>query len=232
MYLAEQETLDGSVLAFAYGKGGRWRTLSPAQAAIKRGIDVTCALLFFTVFLPLYLCVAVGVYFTSGNPIFYVQNRIGQHGRTFRFFKFRSMVPDAEAALSAFLDTDPEARSQWDTFQKLPNDPRVTRFGRFIRRTSLDELPQFWNVLKGEMSMVGPRPCLPEQEELYGAYWLAYCSTKPGLTGLWQVSGRNCLSYDERVQLDARYVSTWSLWLDLRILLKTVQVVLTGHGSR
>ena len=231
MFQAEQDILGTSALAFAYGKGGRWRTLSPIQSVLKRSIDVACALLFFVLFLPLCLVIAIGVLISSRGPILYVQRRVGQHGRTFRFYKFRSMVADADAALMTFLDTDPGARSQWDTFQKLPDDPRVTRFGRFLRRTSLDELPQFWNVLKGEMSLIGPRPCLPQQADLYGAYWLVYCSVKPGLTGLWQVSGRNQLTYEQRVQLDTRYVSSWSLWLDLRILLKTVQVVLTGHGS-
>ena len=131
----------------------------------------------------------------------------------------------------AFSTAIPSAKSEWDQFQKLSNDPRITRFGRFIRKTSLDELPQFWNVLKGEMSLVGPRPCMPQQERFYGRHWATYCALKPGLTGLWQVSGRSKLTFAERVRLDAHYASEWSLWLDARILLRTVKVVLTKDGS-
>ena len=117
-------------------------------------------------FLPLYVAVAIGVRWSSHGPALYSQTRVGRHGRTFRFYKFRSMVVDSDEVLTSFLDSDSNARSEWDQFQKLSNDPRITRFGRFIRKTSLDELPQFWNVLKGEMSLVGPRPCMPEQEQL------------------------------------------------------------------
>lgn len=208
------------------------RLRNPIARAVKRGIDIVGALVFFTLFLPLYVAVAIGVRRSSPGPALYSQHRVGRHGRIFRFYKFRSMVLDSEEVLSSFLDSDPDAKSEWETFQKLNDDPRVTRFGRFIRKTSLDELPQFWNVLKGEMSLVGPRPCMPAQEGFYGAYWPIYCAMKPGLTGLWQVSGRNRLSYRQRVRLDARYAREWSLWLDAKILLKTVKVVLTGDGSQ
>jgi exopolysaccharide production protein ExoY len=203
-----------------------------AGASIKRALDVFAALAFFVVFLPLYLAVALGICLTSRGPIFYVQERMGRHGRVFRFYKFRSMVENSDEVFSSFLDSDSEARSQWEKYQKLDRDPRITWFGRFIRRTSLDELPQFWNVLTGDMSLVGPRPCMPNQRGLYGAHWRAYCAVRPGLTGLWQVSGRNRLTYEQRVQLDAKYVKNWSLLLDVHILLRTVGVVLTGHGSR
>jgi exopolysaccharide production protein ExoY len=142
------------------------------------------------------------------------------------------MLPDSDDLLSSFIDSDPAARSQWDAYQKLDDDPRTTPFGRFIRKSSLDELPQFWNVLKGDMSLVGPHPCLLEQEPRYGKYWQLYCAMKPGITGLWQVSGRNRLSYADRVRMDVRYVQEWSLWLDLKIMVKTALVVLTGHGSQ
>lgn len=200
--------------------------------ALKRSIDIVGALVFFTLFLPLFLAVCAGVKVTSRGPIFYVQHRVGRGGRLFRFYKFRSMVVDADAALARFLDSDQQAMKQWSEFQKLEHDPRVTPFGRLIRRASLDELPQFWNVLKGDMSLVGPRPCMPQQEGYYGRYWRHYCAMRPGLTGLWQVSGRNRLSYRNRVDLDARYVSTWSLGLDARILLRTFRAVVSGDGSR
>lgn len=199
---------------------------------VKRAFDIAGALIFFTVFLPLYLAIAVGVRLTSRGPIFYSQERIGLNGRSFRFYKFRSMVENSEEVFNSFLDSDHEAREQWERYQKLDRDPRITWFGHFIRRTSLDELPQFWNVLMGDMSIVGPRPCMPKQKNLYGAQWGAYCAVRPGLTGLWQVSGRNRLTFEQRVHLDAQYVRKWSIWLDLRILVRTVGVVLTGHGSR
>jgi exopolysaccharide production protein ExoY len=206
--------------------------LSGIGALCKRTMDIIAAMCFFVVFLPLYGLIALGVRLTSPGPVFYSQERIGHHGRTFRFYKFRSMVENSDEVFNSFLDSDEEARSQWQTFQKLDRDPRITSFGKFIRRTSLDELPQFWNVLRGDMSLIGPRPCMPSQKTLYGQHWSSYCAVRPGLTGLWQVSGRNRLTYEDRVRLDARYVQNWTLWLDIRILLKTVKVVLTGDGSR
>jgi exopolysaccharide production protein ExoY len=205
---------------------------APAGLRAKRLMDIVGALLFFLIFLPLLLLVALGVFLSSRGPILYYQERIGLNGRSFRFYKFRSMVENSDEVFKEFLDTDPEARSQWERYQKLDRDPRVTWFGQIIRRTSLDELPQFWNVLTGDMSIVGPRPCMPDQQRLYGPYWAAYCAVRPGLTGLWQVSGRNRLTYQQRVQLDAQYVRNWTIWLDLTILARTVGVVLTGDGSR
>jgi exopolysaccharide production protein ExoY len=233
MYRMDSDALDGS-------EAGARRSpevvhkhrRSPLGLAIKRAIDIVAALVFFTVFLPLFVAVALGVRWSSHGPAFYSQARVGRHGRTFRFYKFRSMVVDSDEVLSTFLDSDSDAKSQWETYQKLSDDPRITPFGRFIRKTSLDELPQFWNVLKGDMSLVGPRPCMPGQERFYGRHWATYCALKPGLTGLWQVSGRNKLTYAERVRLDARYANEWTLWLDAKILLKTVKVVLTSDGSQ
>jgi lipopolysaccharide/colanic/teichoic acid biosynthesis glycosyltransferase len=199
---------------------------------IKRAMDILGALTFFIFLLPLFVTIAVCVRISSHGPAIYSQSRVGLKGRIFRFYKFRSMAHNSDEVLSSFLDSDRDARFQWDTYQKLDRDPRVTPFGRFIRKTSIDELPQFWNVLVGDMSLVGPRPCVPEQEGRYGKYWSAYCSMRPGLTGLWQVSGRNNLSYADRVRLDARYAREWSLWLDIKILFRTVKVVLTAHGSQ
>jgi len=206
-------------------------TAHPIRGAVKRLGDIVGALLFFSVGLPLYLVIALGVRLSSPGPVHYWQYRVGRGGKRFRFYKFRSMYVDSDDVLSAFLDSDRDAQAQWQTHQKLPNDPRITPFGKLIRRTSLDELPQFWNVLKGDMSVVGPRPCLEHQEEFYGRYWAKYCAVKPGLTGLWQVSGRNRLSYGHRVELDGQYVHEWSLWLDFKILLRTVKAVVSGDGS-
>jgi exopolysaccharide biosynthesis polyprenyl glycosylphosphotransferase len=228
---AEEETFDVSGASFGHSTARDARELPRAGAVVKRCFDVVAAVTFFVIFLPLFLFIVIGVWLWSPGPIFYAQDRIGRNGRSFRFYKFRSMVVNSDEVFSAFLDSCPHARSQWEQYQKLDNDPRITTFGRFIRRTSLDELPQFWNVLKGDMSIVGPRPCMPSQKSLYGVHWRSYCAVRPGLTGLWQVSGRNRLTYEQRVQLDAEYVRTYSIWLDLQILVRTVRVVLTGHGS-
>ncbi|MGJ7495445.1 sugar transferase [Variovorax sp. RT4R15] len=194
-------------------------------------MDIVGALAFFVLFGPLYLAVAVAVRIGLGGPVYYGQTRLGQGGRAFRFYKFRSMVNGSDEILARHLEGDAAARAQWKRFQKLENDPRITPVGRVIRKLSLDELPQFFNVLKGDMSLVGPRPCMVRQRSLYGRSWEHYCHMRPGITGLWQVSGRNRLSYADRVALDARYAAEWSLWLDVKILARTVWVVLSGDGS-
>ena len=188
--------------------------------------------MFFLFFGPVYLAVALWVRICMGSPVHFWQIRMGEGGRRFHFYKFRSMVRDSDAVLDQFLSKNDMARTEWDTFQKLEKDPRITPLGHRIRKLSLDELPQFWNVLKGDMSLVGPRPCMERQRTLYGRGWGHYCAMRPGITGLWQVSGRNRLPYAKRVELDAYYVDNWSLWLDAKILFKTVKVVLTGDGSR
>ena len=207
-------------------------SLNAVDRAVKRTIDIGGALLFFAVFGPLYLLVALAVLLSMGRPIHYWQTRLGIDGRPFRFYKFRSMVHNSDHVLDEFLSRNDMARTEWDTFQKLEKDPRITPIGQLIRKTSLDELPQFWNVLKGDMSLVGPRPCMERQKSLYGKNWEHYCTMRPGITGLWQGSGRNKLPYAKRVELDAYYVSNWSLWLDIKILFKTVRTVITGDGSR
>jgi lipopolysaccharide/colanic/teichoic acid biosynthesis glycosyltransferase len=208
------------------------RRLSTFECAAKRAIDIVGALVFFLVCGPLYLLVALGVRISMGRPIHFWQNRLGAQGQRFRFYKFRSMVHNSDHVLDEFLSRNDMARTEWDTFQKLEKDPRITPIGQMIRKMSLDELPQFWNVLKGDMSLVGPRPCMERQKSLYGKNWEHYCTMRPGITGLWQVSGRNKLPYAKRVELDAYYVSNWSLWLDIKILFKTVRTVITGDGSR
>ncbi|MBK0391967.1 sugar transferase [Ramlibacter algicola] len=199
--------------------------------ATKRAVDVLGAAFFLIGGLPCFLVIAAGVWLSSPGPIFYVQKRAGRGGRSFDFYKFRSMRVDSDDLLTSFLDSDPEAKLRWQRYQKIEKDPRVTAFGQFIRRTSLDELPQFWNVLKGDMSLVGPRPCMPQQRDRYGVYWHHYCAVKPGLTGLWQVSGRNRLTYRQRVELDAKYVETLSPWGDFFIFFKTIRVVLGANDA-
>ncbi|RZI75939.1 MAG: sugar transferase [Variovorax sp.] len=208
------------------------RRLNLHERIAKRTLDIIGSLVFFVVFGPIYLTVALCVLVSMGRPIHFWQNRLGAGGQRFRFYKFRSMLQNSEQVLDEFLSRNDMARTEWDTFQKLEKDPRITPIGHFIRKLSLDELPQFWNVLKGDMSLVGPRPCMERQRSLYGKNWAHYCEMRPGITGLWQVSGRNRLPYAKRVELDAEYVDNWSLWLDIRILLKTVSAVVTGDGSR
>ncbi|WP_256354721.1 MULTISPECIES: sugar transferase [unclassified Variovorax] len=208
------------------------RQLSRSERIAKRALDILGALTFFALFGPIYLLVAVAVLISMGRPIHFWQNRLGAGGTRFRFYKFRSMLRNSEQVLDEYLSRNDVARTEWDTFQKLEKDPRITPVGQFIRKLSLDELPQFWNVLKGDMSLVGPRPCMERQRSLYGKNWPHYCQMRPGITGLWQVSGRNRLPYAKRVELDAEYVDNWSLWLDIKILLKTVSAVVTGDGSR
>jgi lipopolysaccharide/colanic/teichoic acid biosynthesis glycosyltransferase len=208
------------------------RRLSFFERAAKRGLDIVGALVFFILFGPLYLLVALGVGISMGRPVHFWQTRLGENGQRFRFYKFRSMVRNSDDVLDEFLSRNDMARTEWDTFQKLEKDPRITPIGQFIRKLSLDELPQFWNVLKGDMSLVGPRPCMERQRSLYGKGWEHYCAMRPGITGLWQVSGRNRLSYARRVELDVEYINNWSLWLDFKILLRTVRAVVTGEGSR
>jgi lipopolysaccharide/colanic/teichoic acid biosynthesis glycosyltransferase len=167
---------------------------------------------------------------TDGGRPFFGHARVGRDGRIFTCWKIRTMVPDAEARLEEVLRRDPEAAAQWAEYQKLDEDPRVTRFGNLLRRTSLDELPQLWNVLRGDMSLVGPRPVTRAELERYGSAASDYVSVRPGLTGLWQVEGRNALTYAERVVLDQQYARTLTFRLDLRILSKTVSAVLARTG--
>ena len=200
---------------------------------IARAMDIFGALFFFALFGPLYLMVALGVLISMGRPVHFWQTRLGKDGKPFRFYKFRSMVRNSDKVLDEFLRRSDMALSEWDAFQKLEKDPRITQIGMIIRKLSLDELPQFWNVLKGDMSLVGPRPCMERQRQLYGKHWPDYCAMRPGLSGLWQVSGRNRLSYARRVELDSEYANAPNkLWLNVKILLKTVRAVITGEGSR
>jgi exopolysaccharide production protein ExoY len=203
---------------------------SRLHRGVKRALDIVIAAGLLLLLSPLLLAVALCVACSSGLPLIYTQKRLGYQGRSFRFFKFRSMRNGADRALEQHLRASPSARGEWNAFQHLVEDPRVTRTGRILRRFSLDELPQLWNVLKGDMSIVGPRPCMERQISLHAKGWAHYCAMRPGMTGLWQVSGRNDLTYPQRVELDVEYVNKWSLGLDFIILLKTVRAVLAAGG--
>jgi Undecaprenyl-phosphate galactose phosphotransferase WbaP len=198
---------------------------------IKRTLDIVLVLLASPVLLLLFLAVAAAVRFTSPGPILFSHRRIRKHGAFFSMWKFRTMCVDSAQVLEDYLASDPEARAEWRRTHKLRHDPRVTRVGVFMRRFSLDELPQFWNVLQGTMSLVGPRPIVAAEVEKYGEYFADYCKVKPGLTGLWQVSGRSEVTYEERVQLDCRYVRTWSLLGDAKILARTLSSVVNQDGA-
>lgn len=181
---------------------------------------------------PLMLLVAWLTWRRDGAPIFFAHYRVGFDGKLFRCLKFRTMYRDAEQMLADLLRDNPDARAEWARDQKLTNDPRITPVGNFLRRTSLDELPQLFNVLRGEMNLVGPRPITVAELTRYGRVRWHYLSVRPGLTGLWQVSGRNNTTYEERVALDRRYVEQHSIWLDFRILFKTIKVVVARDGAR
>ncbi|MDM0043545.1 sugar transferase [Variovorax dokdonensis] len=230
VHIDRQFPSDGGSHSSPYVAPATARRLNLVERFAKRTVDIIGALLFFVLLGPIYLATALCIRLSMGSPVHFGQVRLGQGGRRFRFYKFRSMLADSDAVLEQYLSKNDVARTEWDTFQKLQKDPRITPMGNFIRRLSLDELPQFWNVLKGDMSLVGPRPCMERQRTLYGRNWPQYCAMKPGITGLWQVSGRNRLPYAKRVELDAYYVTNWSLWLDFKILLKTFIVVLKQDG--
>ncbi len=196
----------------------------------KRALDVVgaiCGLMVLAI--PMAI---IGWYIRrDGGPVLYYQMRVGMHGKPFKCWKLRSMVANAEEVLQTLLANDPQARKEWDTDFKLKNDPRITRIGHFIRKTSFDELPQLFNVLKGEMSLVGPRPIVAKELDYYGKHQDDYLAAKPGLTGLWQVSGRNDTSYAYRVYLDSWYVTHWSLWTDIVIIFKTVGILVSRKGA-
>ncbi|MEM9178105.1 MAG: sugar transferase [Pseudomonadota bacterium] len=203
-----------------------------ANGFFKRATDFLIALVALVFLLPILIPIAIAIRISDGGPALFKQTRIGRDGNNFRCYKFRSMVIDADVRLKKLLDTDPRARREWQATQKLENDPRITAFGRFLRKSSLDELPQLINILRGDMSIVGPRPIVQNEIEKYGDYFTYYCQVRPGLTGLWQVSGRSDTSYGERVALDVRYVSDWSYSSDIKIMMMTVPAVLLSDGAK
>ncbi|MEH0835115.1 undecaprenyl-phosphate galactose phosphotransferase WbaP [Pectobacterium cacticida] len=197
---------------------------------VKRGFDIFGSLAIVIILSPVLITLFYLVSKDGGNAI-YGHERIGRNGKKFKCLKFRSMVTNSQAVLRELLENNPEARAEWEKDFKLKNDPRITKVGKFIRKTSLDELPQLFNVLKGEMSLVGPRPIIEDELDKYAGDVDYYLMAKPGMTGLWQVSGRNDVDYDTRVYFDSWYVKNWSLWNDIAILFKTIRVVLKRDGA-
>jgi len=199
--------------------------------AIKRFMDLFVVIVGGILLLPFLLLVALLIKINSPGPVLYKQKRLGKDREYFYAYKFRSMVVDAEQHLQKILDTDPALKKEWDDNHKLHKDPRITGIGRIIRHTSIDEFPQLINILKGEMSLVGPRPIVDDEVKKYGEDYDRIFSIKPGLTGLWQVSGRSDINYLDRVAYDTYYLQSWSVWLDLWIIFKTFGVILFGRGA-
>ena len=194
-------------------------------------LDKTLAVMAFVLLLPFFVVVPLLIKLTSRGPVFYRQNRLGKKGRPIRVWKFRSMYADADARLQAILDSDPARRAEWEANFKLADDPRITPLGKFLRKTSIDEFPQLFNVFAGDMALVGPRPIVEKEVERYGSAYSTFASVEPGITGLWQASGRSATDYAHRVALDTYYVLNWSPWMDIWIMMKTVGAVLFMRGA-
>ncbi len=209
----------------------RHSLLDPFQKAIKRSIDVLAVVFGGLVISPILIVLSLLLFIETKGSILYGHTRIGKGGKKFSAWKFRTMVKDADRKLQQYLDTYPDMKAEWEATHKLKNDPRVTPIGRILRRYSLDELPQLINVLKGEMSLVGPRPIVEDEVGFYGNLFDPYTWVRPGITGMWQVSGRSDTAYSQRVSLDEYYVRNWSMWLDVYILARTISVVLLKKGA-
>ena len=207
------------------------KLLNPWERFLKRSIDLFLAIFGGIVISPFLLLIASLIRLDSPGRIIYKHERIGRDGRTFKTCKFRTMVSNADQVLPEHLTLHPDLKAEWEANRKLKNDPRITRIGKLLRTFSLDELPQIWNVLKGEMSIVGPRPIVDEETDRYSQTFALYKLVRPGMTGLWQVSGRSNRGYRERVRYDEYYIRNWSIWLDIYIMLRTVWVLLSHHGA-
>ncbi len=209
----------------------RQNLFSDWQQTFKRIVDLGLVIIISPIFCVLFSILTILIRLDSRGPIFYCQKRIGKNGREITIWKFRTMVENSGQAFKAYLEQHPDLQSEWDKNQKIKKDPRITRIGKILRRLSLDELPQILNVLRGDMSLVGPRPIVNEEIQYYGNLFHLYTKVKPGLTGLWQVSGRNDTTYEQRVHYDEYYVRNWSIWIDIYILARTVGAVITGKGA-
>jgi len=209
----------------------RHNLLDMRQRAIKRIMDILLSIALGIFFLPIGLMIALCIRLDSPGPVLYSQERLGKDARKIIIYKFRSMKLNADNVLAEYLSKNPSAKTEWEQNQKLHNDPRITRVGKWIRRLSLDEIPQLFNILKGDMSLVGPRPIMLEQETMYGDHIEVYTNVRPGLSGFWQISGRNQTSFRQRVDFDAYYVRNWSIWLDVYIIARTIMVVLLRQGA-
>lgn len=201
-------------------------TIPPIGGLLKRVMDLVIAGTALVLAAPVMVLVGLLIKITAGGPAIFSHRRVGFGGKPFNCYKFRSMVANSDEVLKAYLDANPDARKEWEETHKIRNDPRVTFFGRLLRKSSLDELPQLINILRGDMSCVGPRPIVQDELKRYGDHQSEYLGTRPGLTGLWQVSGRSSMDYDNRVALDSQYVRNWSIWLDVVILLRTIVAVM------
>lgn len=198
----------------------------------KRAFDILFSIFALILLLPIFLCIAIAIRYSSKGNVLYSHERIGRGGRPFRCYKFRTMYPDADVRLSELLASDPELRREWETTRKFKSDPRIIPVGRFLRKTSLDELPQFWNVLKGDLSIVGPRPIVQEEvTQFLGPKAAKILSVRPGLTCIWQVSGRNDVGYQRRIELDEQYIDNCSMLLDIKLILKTIPAMLFSKGA-
>jgi lipopolysaccharide/colanic/teichoic acid biosynthesis glycosyltransferase len=216
------------------GALAHWREEFPTPpfgGALKRTFDIVVTAALIVVLAPLLFLLALAVKVQDGGPVFFVQQRVGYRGGRFQCLKFRSMIVQAEARMEDVLRDDPEAAREWREKQKLTRDPRVTSVGIVLRATSADEFPQLINVLRGDMSIVGPRPMLPEQTDDYGPAYSRYCAARPGITGLWQVSGRSETTFRRRAELDEIYLQGWSLLTDLSLLVRTIGVVVRKRGA-
>jgi Undecaprenyl-phosphate galactose phosphotransferase WbaP len=205
--------------------------MDPRARMLKRALDIALPAFLATLLLPVLAIIFAAIRLSSRGPVFYGQTRIGRNNSTFTAWKFRSMFANADEVLLSQLEKNPKLRSEWERDHKLKNDPRITSVGRLLRKTSLDELPQLWNVFRGDMSLVGPRPIVAAEIARYSDVFEAYKSVRPGITGMWQVSGRNNTTYLERIRFDEYYVRNWSVWLDLYILVRTFKTVLFGEGA-
>jgi Undecaprenyl-phosphate galactose phosphotransferase WbaP len=207
------------------------RLKMPWNLQIKRIMDLSIVIVGGILILPFLLFVALLIKIDSPGPVLFRHKRHGMNGKYFYAYKFRSMVADSQKQLEKLLESDTEIEKEWKTYHKLANDPRVTRIGRILRRTSIDEFPQLLNILKGEMTLVGPRPIVDAEVEKYGEDYSRIFSIKPGLTGLWQVSGRSNTNYEERIVYDTFYLQSWSIWMDLWVIFKTFGAVVQGRGA-
>lgn len=213
--------------ASASGTQVKTRSIGP----LTRLFDIAFAVAAIVFFAPLMVFIAIAIAMSSPGPVIFAHSRVGQNGKLFPCLKFRTMVVNADEELQRVLKSSAAARAEWETDHKLKNDPRITPIGKWLRKFSLDELPQLFNILIGQMSVVGPRPIVIDEIKKYGKFFDDYCSVRPGLTGLWQVSGRNDISYDARVQLDVSYARNRTLLLDMKIVLQTVPAVIAFRGS-
>lgn len=208
------------------------KSLKKVDKFFKRTIDIIASIFGIIALLPLTICVYIAnLICKDKGPVFYTQNRIGHNGKIFKMYKYRSMIVGADDILEKYLEENEEARKEFDQYKKLKDDPRVTKVGKFIRKTSIDEFPQFINVLKGEMSLVGPRPYLEKEREDMNGYYKYIITCKPGLTGLWQVSGRSDCTFDERIDLDMEYYNNHNLKMDIKIIFKTVEKIVKREGA-